>query len=219
MPASPLLISQELPRLQYSAARDRFDDSWRAPLATLLGLGRAAGADFVEFFLERINYINCLAEEDAITSISPRLSTGAGVRVFRGTGDCYVSTNDLSFAGLRTALEKALSILGLTLPGPQAYIPEINLELFRDYGAVRGKEAWLSTCSSMQEMGEILLAANAQLQQDADHVQSRRAVYFRDWQEVLVAASDGVFARDIRLTQSVGYSLLCEEGGDRALHQ
>ena len=34
----------------------------------------------------------------------------------------------------------------------------------------------------MQEMGDVLLAANAQLQKNADHVQSRRAVYFRDWQ-------------------------------------
>jgi TldD protein len=47
-------------------------------------------------------------------------------------------------------------------------------------------------------------------------VQSRRAVYFRDWQEVLVAASDGTFARDIRLTQSVGFNLLCADGAHRA---
>ncbi len=210
------LLSRELPTLEYSATRDRFDDTWRSPLSTLLGLGRAAGADFVEFFLERVNYISCLAEEDAITSISPRLVSGAGVRVFLGKGDCYVSTNDLSFKGLKSALEKALSILGLTLPTPQAFIPEINLEILRDYAAVNGKESWLSDCSSMQEMGDILLTANAQLHKDARHVQSRRATYFRDWQEVLVAASDGVFAHDIRLTQSVGYSLLCAEGSDRA---
>ena len=53
MPASRL-ISQELPALQYDATRERFDESWRSLLATLLGLGRAAGADFVEFFLERV---------------------------------------------------------------------------------------------------------------------------------------------------------------------
>jgi TldD protein len=68
----------------------------------------------------------------------------------------------------------------------------------------------------MREMGEILLDANAQLQLKASHVQSRRASYFRDWQEVLVAASDGTFARDIRLTQSVGYNLLCADGGNRS---
>ncbi|MBD2464298.1 TldD/PmbA family protein [Oscillatoria sp. FACHB-1407] len=213
---STLLLSKELPSLKYVATGDRFDQTWEAPLATLLGLGRAAGADFVEFFLERVNYISCLAEDDAITSISPSLSTGAGVRVFRGKADCYVSTNDLSFSGLKAALEKGLSILGLHLPGPNAFVPEINLELLRDYASVRGKESWLSDCSSMREMGEILLSATTELNHKAKHAQSRRASYFRDWQEVLVAASDGTFARDIRLNQSVGYSLLCADGAHRS---
>ena len=211
-----LLISKELPTLDYVSNRDRFDLSWQASLSTLLGLGRAAGADFAEFFLEKVNYISCLAEDDAITSLSPRLSTGCGVRVFRGKGDCYVSTNDLSFNGLKTALEKALSILGLNLPSPLSHIPEINLEMFRDYATAKGKEDWLKNCSSMQEMSEVLLKANDYLNKKANHAQSRRAVYFRDWQEVLVAASDGTFARDIRLTQSVGYSLLCADGANRA---
>lgn len=210
-----LLISKELPQLSYQSSRDRFDASWEDPLSTLLGLGRAAGADFLEFFLERVNYISCLAEEDAITSISPRLSTGAGIRIFKGKADCYVSTNDLSFKGLKTALEKGLSILGLTLPSPNAYIPEINLELFRDYASIKDKEVWLSQCSSIEEMGHTLLQANGKMAQKANHIQSRRAMYFRDWQEVLVAASDGTFARDIRLTQSVGYSLFCADGDHR----
>lgn len=216
MLATPLLRSRELPTLEYSSTRDRFDATWESPLSTLLGLGRAAGADFVEFFLERVNYISCLAEDDAITSISPRLATGAGIRVFRGQTDGYVSTNDLTFSGLKAALEKGLSILGLQLPSPGAYIPEINLEPLRDYAVLRGKESWLSESSSMREMGEVLLDANAKLKEKATHVQSRRAVYFRDWQEVLVASSDGTFARDIRLTQSVGYNLLCADGTNRA---
>lgn len=216
MSPSAALLSKELPTLDYVVSRDRFDESWRLPLSTLLGLGRAAGADFIEFFLERVNYISAQAEDDAITSLSPRLATGAGVRVFVGSADCYVSTNDLSFSGLRRSLEKALSIMGLTLPGPSAFVPEINLELLRDYATARDKDSWLAGCSPMKEMSEVLLAANASLLQKAQHVQSRKAVYFRDWQEVLVAASDGVFARDIRLTQSVGYNLLCEENGDRA---
>lgn len=214
--APTLLLSRDVPELRYLPTVDRFDESWRSPLSTLLGWGRAAGADFVEFFLERSNYINCLAEDDAITSIAPRLATGAGVRVFRGHADCYVSTNDLTFAGLRSALEKALAILGLSLPGPNAYIPEVNLEPLRDYVATKGKDAWLGQCSSMKEMGEVLLAANDALAKQGSHVQSRRSSYFRDWQEVLVAASDGVFAHDIRLTQSVGSSLLCADGANRS---
>ncbi|MDX2271388.1 MAG: TldD/PmbA family protein [Cyanobacteriota bacterium] len=206
----------ELPIHSHTFSVARFDESWRDPLSKLLGLGRAAGADLIEVFLERDHYISCMAEEDAITSIAPRLATGAGVRVFRGESDCYVSTNDLSFAGLRTALEKGLSIMGLSLPDPHSYVAEVNLELLRDYALHRGKDLWLPACSSMQEMGDILLQANRHLGQLARHVQSRRAVYFRDWQEVLVAASDGTFARDIRLTQSVACHLLCADGSHRA---
>ncbi|MDY6940421.1 MAG: TldD/PmbA family protein [Cyanobacteriota bacterium] len=210
------LLTKDVPNLKYTATPDRFDASWEAPLSTLLGLGRAAGADFVEFFLERVNYINCLAEDDRITSISPRLSTGAGVRVFRGKADCYVSTNDLSFNGLKAALEKGLSILGLQLPSANAFVPSVNLEILRDYATTKEKEGWLGTSSPMKEMGDVLLGANDALNRHGKHVQSRRAVYFRDWQEVLVAASDGVFARDIRLTQSVGYNLLCADGEHRS---
>ena len=215
MLTNTIIQSKQIPTLEYSSATERFDETWEAPLATLLGLGRAAGADFVEFFLERVNYVSCLAEDDAITSITPRLSTGAGVRVFRGKADCYVSTNNITFSGLKAALEKALDIMGLQLPAPNAFIPDINLELFRDYTTKRGKDAWLPLCSSMQEMGEVLLDATGTLGKKASHIQSRRASYFRDWQEVLVAASDGTFARDIRLTQSVGFNLLCADGAHR----
>ncbi|RZM79495.1 TldD/PmbA family protein [Leptolyngbya iicbica] len=213
---APFLRTQEIPNLTFDATRDRFDASWRDPLSMLLGLGRAAGADFIEFFLERNQYISCMAEDDAITGISPRLVTGAGVRVFKGKGDCYVSTNDLTFHGLRAAMEKALSIMGLLLPGPAASIPETNLELLRDYATAKEKDAWLAACSSMQEMGDVLLSANASLAKQGSHVQARRSGYFRDWQEVLVAASDGTFARDIRLTQSVGCNLLCADGEHRS---
>lgn len=211
-----LLISREIPNLSYNSNKDSFDLTWEKPLSTLLGMGRSAGADFVEFFLEKVNYISCLAEDDLITSITPRLSTGAGIRVFRGKADCYVSTNDLSFNGLKQALEKALSILGLNLPNGSAFIPEINLEMFRDYGTAKNKNNWLNNCTNMQEMGDILLAVNHDLKQKANHVQSRRTSYFRDWQEVLVASSDGTFARDIRLTQSVGCNLFCADGESRS---
>ena len=211
-----LLISREIPNLTYQVTGDRFDLTWERPLSTLLGMGRAAGADFIEFFLEKVNYISCLAEDNLITSITPRLSTGAGVRVFRGQADCYVNTNDLSFNGLKQALEKALSILGLNLPNGSCFIPEINLEMFRDYASAKGKDSWLANCSNMQEMSDTLLAVNDKLGQKASHVQSRRASYFRDWQEVLVASSDGTFARDIRLTQSVGCNLFCADGEHRS---
>jgi TldD protein len=211
-----LLLSKDLPNLDYRPTLQRFGEDWRDPLSTLLGWGRAAGADLVEIFLERVNSISCLAEDDAITSITPRLSTGAGVRVFRGLADCYVSTNDLSFAGLKAALEKGLLLMGLTPPGPAALVSPANLGLLQDYAERRSKDGWLKECSPIGEMGEILLRANAELKRQARHVQSRRTNYFRNWQEILVACSDGTFVRDIRLTQSVSSTLLCADGDHRA---
>ncbi|MDX1976904.1 MAG: TldD/PmbA family protein [Pseudanabaenaceae cyanobacterium bins.68] len=210
-----LQLAKELDAITYQMASTSFDQGWRDPLSILLGLGRASGADLVEFFLERNNYISCLAEEDQITSVSPRFSTGAGIRVFRNQVDCYVSTNDLSFTGLKAALEKALGILGLNLIHGRSFVPGINLEPLRDYGT-GSKLAWLGNCSSIAEIGEILLQATAEFKHQASHLQSCRSSYFRDWQEVLVAASDGTFARDLRLTQSVGSSLLCADGSHRS---
>ncbi|NEQ28528.1 MAG: TldD/PmbA family protein, partial [Microcoleus sp. SIO2G3] len=102
------------------------------------------------------------------------------------------------------------------LPAANSFVPPINLELLRDYATVRNKEVWLPNCTSMRDMSDVLLSATAELGRKANHVQSRRASYFRDWQEVLVAASDGTFARDIRLNQSVGYNLLCADGANRS---
>ena len=56
MITSNLLLTKELSNLEYSTVGDRFDETWEAPLSILVGLGRAAGADFVEYFLERNNY-------------------------------------------------------------------------------------------------------------------------------------------------------------------
>lgn len=212
-----LLTSKEIPQLIYQPSREHFDETWRKPLSILLGLGRAAGADFLEFFLERTNYLSCLGEEDIITAVSPSLSSGAGVRIFKGKADCYVSTNNISFKGLRIALEKGLSILDLSLPYSNAYVPEVNLEILRDYTTHKDKESWLPECIQIEEIGQILLSANKTIAKKANHIQSRRSTYFRNWQEILVAASDGTFARDIRLTQSVGYSLLCADREDRSL--
>ncbi|NJN30335.1 MAG: TldD/PmbA family protein, partial [Synechococcales cyanobacterium RM1_1_8] len=105
----------------------------------------------------------------------------------------------------------------LQLPGPPMPLcPRVYLEPLRGLRGPAPKDAWLDQCSNMQEMGDVLLGANGKLSQAASHVQARRAAYFRDWQEVLVAASDGTFARDMRLTQSVGYNLLCADGDNRS---
>lgn len=188
------------------------DQSWRPRLEELLAAGMAAGADLVEVFVERNDQLSVLAEQERITSVSPALGCGAGIRVFKGHCDGFAATNDLSAPALMTALEQALSMLGLGRGTGASGWP--GLADFRDYGS--GKEQWLKRCPAVPDSAERLREATAALERHGRHLQARQASYARDWQEVLVAASDGTFARDLRLHQTTGLTLLAADGDHRA---
>ena len=197
-----------------SPPADLCDSGWKDRLESLLGAGRAAGSDLVEVFLASTNHIGLLAEQDTITNVSPGFARGAGIRVFRGLRDGFVSTNDLSEAGLMAALDQALAMLGLVRSPLSREGRFEGLSSLKDHGSE--KAGWLERCPSLKEACARLLEGTDRLQQHGRHLQSRRGSYSRDWQEVLVAASDGTFARDIRLHQSLGLSLLAADGDHRA---
>jgi TldD protein len=202
-----MVVSAPPPRLL------QLDDGLKSRLESLLAAGRAAGADLVEVFLERTDHIGVLAEQDGITSVSPAFGTGAGLRVFRDLRDGFVSTNDLSEAGLMAALEQALGMLGLEL-SPGASSGFDGLPALHDHGS--SKTDWLARCPDLGEATGRLLEGTQRLEQLGRHLQVRRGSYARDWQEVLVAASDGTFARDVRLHQSLGLSVLAADGEHRS---
>ena len=61
-----------------------------------------------------------------------------------------------------------------------------------------------------------MLEATNSLADKNKNLQVRRASYSRNWQEVLVAASDGVFSRDIRLHQTVGINVIAQKDKHRS---
>ena len=189
------------------------DEVWRNRLDPLLGLGCAAGADLVEVFLERTDSLSVSAEQDRITSVTPAFGMGAGLRVFLGNRDGFVSTNDLSDRGLRLALEQALGMLGLQ-------VSVLAPGRFDGLGALRpfaaGKEDWLARSPDLAEATATLLQGTALLAKHGHHLQVRRGSYARSWQEVLVAASDGTFSRDVRLHQTSALNVLAADGDHRA---
>lgn len=193
---------------------DTFSQAWSDSLQVLLQRGASAGADLVEIFLERTDHIGLLAEQDRITSVNPTFAKGAGIRVFLNGRDGFVSTNDLSQEGLTRSLDQALAMLGLEATALDTSSGFEGLSPLRDYG--QHKETWLATCPSMADASLRLLQGTAQLERLGQHLQVRRGSYSRDWQEVLVAASDGTFARDIRLHQSTGLSVLAADGDHRS---
>ena len=188
--------------------------SIQAQLEYLLTEGRRAGADLVEVFLERTDHIGVLAEQDRITSVSPSFSMGAGIRVFKGGRDGFVSTDDLGDVGLLKALDQALAMLGLERSALASAARFEGLHPLRDFAA--DKHDWLQRSPDLRTSTDRLLEGTALLERLGQHLEVRRGSYARDWQEVLVAASDGTFARDIRLHQSSGLSVLAADGDHRA---
>ena len=196
------------------------DLGWRSSLEPLLASGRHAGADLVELFLERTDHLGVLAEQEAITSVTPSLGMGAGIRVFRGHRDGFVSTNDLSPQGLARALEQALAMLGLQVPCSSLGSPFEGLPILRDFSvtgdSTTSKDRWLEHCPTLSEATARLLEGTDRLERHGKQLQARRASYARHWQEVLVVASDGTHSRDIRLHQTVGLSVIAADGDHRA---
>ena len=193
---------------------ESFSQAWSSNLQALLQRGSGAGADLVEVFLENTDHLGLLAEQERITSVNPTFSRGAGIRVFLNGRDGFVSTNDLSADGLTRALDQALAMLNLEANGLAVNTSFEGLGALKDYGLE--KSSWLQRCPSMRDASSRLLEGSSQLERLGQHLQVRRGSYSRDWQEVLVAASDGTFARDIRLHQSTGLSVLAADGEHRS---
>ncbi len=207
------LIATYTPDQTPALESESFNGEWEGQLESLLARGRSAGADLIEIFLEQTDHLGVLAEQDAITSVNPSFSRGAGIRVFLGERDGFVSTNDVSKAGLDKALEEALAMLGLQVNGAINSSFE-GLKTLQDFAIE--KRNWFKNCPELQEASEHLLNGTSLLEQYGKHLQVRRGSYARDWQEVLVAASDGTFGRDIRLHQSVGLNVLAADGDHRS---
>ena len=82
-------------------------------LEEIIFYGIGLGADFVEIFIENTDNSSVLAEEDFITSVSPSFGRGAGIRIFKGKKDGFVSTNDLSLTFITTG--KTLAAVSFVL--------------------------------------------------------------------------------------------------------
>ena len=83
-------------------------------LEEIIFYGIGLGADFVEIFIENTDNSSVLAEDDFITSVSPSFGRGAGIRIFKGKKDGFVSTNDLTKHGLMRSVSQAIETVSYT---------------------------------------------------------------------------------------------------------
>ncbi len=181
------------------------DDLFKQNLEELIAYGISAGASFVEIFIENIDSLGLLAEQDTVTSVNPSIGKGVGIRVFLGQRDGFVSTNDLSEQGLKFALDQALGMLGLETNSQTKKSFE-GLNELNNFG--KSKTRFLTECPTLRESTSKILEATDHLRKNGPHLSVRRGSYSKTIQEVIVASSDGTFCRDLRLYQSIGLNVL-----------
>ena len=179
-----------------------FDEENKQLLEELISHGLSLGADFLEIFLESTNNISVLVEEDFITSVSPSFGKGAGIRIFKDNRDGFVSTNDLSKTGLINSINQAIQMLDINTTKIKSFE---GLENIRNYSI--NKNTWLESIPTVNEVGEKLLSSTDFLKKE-EKVDVRKGSYARNWQKVIIASSDGTFAKDIRLHQTVGLNVI-----------
>ena len=179
-----------------------FDEENKQFLEEIISHGLSLGADFVEIFLENTDNISVLVEEDFITSVSPSFGKGAGIRIFKDKRDGFVSTNDLSKKGLINSITQAIEMLDVNSTTIKRFD---GLENIRNYSI--DKNNWLESIPTVNEIGDKLLSSTKFLKKE-EKVNVRKGSYARNWQKVIIASSDGTFAKDIRLHQTVGLNVI-----------
>ena len=179
-------------------------------LEEVISYGISLGADFVEIFLENTENSNIIAEDDCITSVSPSFGKGGGIRIFKDKRDGFVCTNDLTKKGLMRSVSQAIEMLDIS--------DKKNKELFRginelkDYSA--SKKNWIEEIPTINEISEKLIQSTNLLNKNKIIV--RKGSYSRNWQEVIIASSDGTYATDIRLHQTVGLNVIASDAQYRS---
>ncbi len=189
----------------------RFGECNKKLLEEVIFYGISLGADFVELFIENSDNSSVLAEEDFITSVSPSFGKGAGIRIFKDKRDGFVSTNDLSKHGLMRSISEAIEMLDISEKTNDTVFQ--GLKKLKDYS--ESKIDWLKKVPSINEVSEKLLLSTKSLKKDKK-VAVRKGSYARNWQEVIIASSDGTYATDIRLHQTVGLNVIATDAQYRS---
>jgi len=184
----------------------KFGECNKQLLEDVIFYGISLGADFVELFIENSDNSSVLAEEDFITSVSPSFGKGAGIRIFKDKRDGFVSTNDLSKEGLMRSISQAIEMLDITAKNNNLKFNGLNK--IKDYSS--SKIDWFRDVPTINEVSEKLLLSTKSLKKDKKVV-VRKGSYSRNWQEVIIASSDGTYAADIRLHQTVGLNVIAND--------
>ncbi|MDD4796681.1 MAG: TldD/PmbA family protein, partial [Eubacteriales bacterium] len=176
--------------------------------AKVLSRAQQRGADFAELYVEDGQSGNLsMASGKIENSVSSR-TLGAGIRVIKGLNYVYVYTNDLSEQGLLKAAEQAAAAL------PAAQAQQTDLVLHPK--AIRQNSPILVPIAGVALPKKAAIVKRAYGAASGYHpLISQVRVNYIDWtKQVLVANTDGLYARDERTYSRLATMAVAADGGE-----
>jgi TldD protein len=174
----------------------------------LLAVALESGGEHADLYFEYRSGSDIAFEEGRVRTVGRAVVLGLGVRVVRGDATGYAYTEELALARMLEAARTAGQIAASGgSPRPLALVPAA----LPNYYPVRE----LSLARPGEEKVALLRRADAVARAFDPRIVRVEAGFAEGWSDVLVAGSEGTWARDRQPMVRFGISAVAEERGKR----
>lgn len=180
-------------------------------IEALLSQSMLPGVDYSDLYFQRVFSEGWVLEDGKVKDGSHNISGGVGVRVICDDKTGFSYSDDISIDSIRKASSTAGTIAthlsGHSLVGVKPLLPISRAPL---YGQVNPLDSM-----SRQEKIALLTRVDREARRADPRVIESTVSLVGNWQAVLVAASDGTLAADIRPMVRLNVSVILQQGKRR----
>lgn len=173
----------------------------------VLAKAASTGADYAEIFAENTKEHSVNMISDRVDSIRDAVVAGAGIRVYKGLRSVMASTVDTTEEGLLICAERAAEALGQG----KAEI-DINLRE-RRYGDIHPVRIVPSTAPNAEKIA-ILKEGYFAAREYGDCIKQVTGTLLDIDHDILIATSEGIYARDNQVRTRLIINAVAEKNGD-----
>ena len=177
-------------------------------LEPLVGELAVGDVDFADLFFERAEAESFTLEDGEVKEASYHRDAGVGVRACVGDKQGFAYSSEITASRIREARDVAIAVQGgRKARGGISLNPTLTPTLYQPDNPIPYKTA--------NQKREFLLDIDAKARGRSPLVSQVQATLSISYREILIAATDGTLACDIRPLVRLSVSVLAEKGGRR----
>jgi TldD protein len=177
-------------------------------LQKTLDAALSTGADFAEIFLEETYSGQITVKNSELDQALVGEIKGAGIRLFFGHEVIYITTNELTEAGLIKAARSAAQSQKQQVQKKSEKLSLVQFDQMHPYGL----EPW---CSDKSKKLNYLKTLDQCARNFHSSISQTQPVFTEKYQKVQIANSLGLLTHDERAYSRLGISIYAEEGGQK----